>query len=587
MSYDIFNIIREKVDIADVVARYVSLKPTGNYLKGLSPFTVEKTASFTVTPSKKIFYCFSAGFGGDVIDFISRIEQCSQIDAAKKLVEWYHIELPEEQKYVFHLPKHDESKLFFIINQHFAEWCHSQLIYYHDIMSYLQERITDNTIFTKFLIGYCPLNIHNNVQNYIDYMLKHNILIGDLIKTGVIIKSKTTDRYLFTFENRIIFPIHNIHSMICGFGARIPNDNDNRPKYINSHASAEFSKKDLLFGIHQAFPTIQKTKHVYVVEGYFDVINMYQMGYYNTVATMGTACTDHQVSSLGKLADTLTLIYDGDNAGKKAILKFITLCFTHLIDCYIIRLPESKDPGNLTKKELAELEKNKVHAINYFINQKTYNINECTSSEKISIINALIESFSAINDPLKLGVITKTISEKTGINQLFINQAITEKQNKGTQVKIHNVVEPVKTVSNERKKNNNDVTYEDDWLGVVMLTITNYDDLNRDLLFKIGKFIEYAPDFISQLWFSFVKFHDEQINNYKKNTHFIGFFDIIEYELKQRCLKLTTNCYLVSNNELENMYRAMKKKVWSYHIQCIVQQKKDLQSLTNLKLLFV
>ncbi len=325
---NLFSYLKTRVTILDVVSEYATLKKAGLYYKGQCPFHSEKTASFTVSPHKEIFYCFGCHVGGDVIAFIAKIEQCSQTDAAKHLIDRYNIELPTTLSAQVNLSPNSD-KHYFHICQVVTDWCHQQLLKSAEPFSYLSKRGITKKSIQDFKIGFMPGGLAN-IKKFITDLNKEQILVDDLLEWHILSRAKNI---LFSpYEDRIIFPISDPIGRYCGFGGRIFKPQDTRPKYYNSHENDNFAKGQLVFGLDKAKKDIQKTTKVFLVEGYTDCIAMAQSGFTNTVATLGTACTLDHLNVLGRYAQELYVLYDGDNAGQQAILRIGQLCWQASLD---------------------------------------------------------------------------------------------------------------------------------------------------------------------------------------------------------------------------------------------------------------
>ena len=318
---NLFNYIKNHISILDVVQQYATLKKAGLYYKGICPFHYEKTPSFTVSPHKEIFYCFGCHVGGDVISFTAQAEQCSPLGAAQHLVEYYHLEIPED--IMGSLAKtsqegHHEKKRYHQLCQQAMHWFHQNLIKSPAVLNYVRQRSIQQAMIERFSLGYFPGGYHA-IKRLIAYVGQENFLVDDLLKANILAEGKT-DLYS-PFEERIIFPIKDHLGRICGFGGRVYKKDDERPKYYNSRENSYFNKGSLLFGFDNAKKSIQEHGAVFLVEGYTDCIAMVQNNYTNTVATLGTACTLEHLHHVARYAQELFVLYDGDQAGQKAVLR--------------------------------------------------------------------------------------------------------------------------------------------------------------------------------------------------------------------------------------------------------------------------
>ncbi len=404
---DLFSFIKSNVSILDLIQEYATLKKAGLYWKGRCPFHHEKTASFTVSPHREIFYCFGCHAGGDVISFIAKIENCSQKEAAQHLVERYQLTPPPSVHFDV---GGDTSKTFKqheqynAICKHVALWCQQQLHQNRNVMAYLHKRGIPEKSLKDFTIGYFPGGLMA-VKQLLNHMRSHNILPHDLIEANIIAEGKSV---LYSgFEERIIFPIKDHLGRFCGFGGRIFKEQDQRPKYYNSRENTYFNKGSLLFGLDQAKKTIQETEHVFLVEGYTDCIAMVDHGHPNTVATLGTACTLEHLKQLSRYAQVLYVLYDGDSAGQQAILRLTELCWQVSLDLRVIVLPAQDDPASFLIKgnSLDPLIENAKEIFHFFIGTMANEFAQKPLQEKVNLTRKCIDTICRIDDPLKQDIL--------------------------------------------------------------------------------------------------------------------------------------------------------------------------------------
>ena len=336
--------IKERIDIVEVVGDFVDLKKSGSSYKALSPFTSEKTPSFFVSPSKQIFKCFSTGKGGDAIEFLKEVESMSYVEALKYLAEKYGIEIDEVDSYS---PQNTEKESLYIItsksNEFFIKNLESQ-DGQNFAKTYLDHRGFSSDMIKEFGIGYSSKD-WNSLFNY----LTENGYEEDLIeKAGLIIKknNKKYDR----FRNRLMFPIHNLSGKVIAFGARQIKEDKKQPKYINSPETNLYVKSDVLYGLYQSKNDIRKEDKCILVEGYTDVISLYQIGIKNVVSSSGTSLTNNQIKLISRYTKNITILFDGDDAGLSASLRGMNLILENDLNVKIVSLPENEDPDSLSKK---------------------------------------------------------------------------------------------------------------------------------------------------------------------------------------------------------------------------------------------
>ncbi|NBR16130.1 MAG: DNA primase, partial [Crocinitomicaceae bacterium] len=304
----IIDEIMSTARIEEVIGEFVQLKRSGSNLKGLSPFTNEKTPSFTVSPTKEIYKCFGCGKSGNAIGFIMDHEKYSYVEALRWLANKYNIEIEEtETSPAFKALQLTSDSLFIINNfakDFFVQSLHDTEEGENIALSYLKERGFRKEIIDRFQIGYNPQAKDEFTTKAIEKQYNKDLLI----KTGLVVNrdDKLTDNY----RGRIIFPIHNQSGKILGFGARIIKSNDKSPKYINTPENEIYVKSKILYGSYFARTAIDKANECLLVEGYTDVVSLHQAGIENVVASGGTSLTVDQLRLVKKFTNNLTIIYD-------------------------------------------------------------------------------------------------------------------------------------------------------------------------------------------------------------------------------------------------------------------------------------
>lgn len=425
---NIFSFIKDNLPIVNVIQDYTTLKPAGIYWKGLCPFHSEKTSSFTVSPHKDIFYCFGCHAGGDAVAFIARIENCTQLEAAKFLIEKYHLKVPQE---IMHQTEVSEKNLayknnYYKICELVATWCHDNLKKSSECLAYLSKRKFTKDSIERFNIGYFPDRA--SIKQLIKYVAKHNLLIQDLIDAQIIVEQKND--FYSGFEERIIFPIKTINGDFCGFGGRIFKEHDDRVKYYNSKENPFFNKGSLLYCFDQAKKSMQKSNTAFIVEGYIDCIAMIQRGITNTVASLGTACTAEHLKLIARFAEKIYVVYDGDDAGQKAVLRLTELAWNANLDIRVITLPKNEDPASYLQdhENLSALLKSDQTIYNFFIRSTKKDFSSQALSEKLNAVKKLTSIVNKIEDPIKQGILLQEISKEFGIPLHAIKKDITQKQ---------------------------------------------------------------------------------------------------------------------------------------------------------------
>ena len=410
---DIIEEIKSRCDIASIISSYINIKPSGTNYKGLCPFHGEKTPSFYINTSKQIYKCFGCGEGGDVINFVMRIENLDFMDAVKLLADRCGIEIntqvDESTK-----ERIEKSKKFQDIHVEAARFYFSNLIKTKNPgYEYLRKRGLDDKIIKKFGLGY-SLDSWNSLMNYL-------ISIGykneDLIECGLFGYKSETKKIYDKFRNRVMFPIFDYRGNVIGFGGRVLDDS--LPKYLNSPDTLIFNKRQNLYGLNFARKEI-KDRSIILVEGYMDLISLYQYGIKNVVATLGTALTDGQGSLIKRYADTAIISYDSDEAGIKATLRAIEILNKLDINVKVLNLKECKDPDEFIRKygvlEFEKEIKNSTHYIKYKIDNLKRNFNIQNDEERVKFTKESSKIIKEIKSPVEADYYIKYLSEESKIS---------------------------------------------------------------------------------------------------------------------------------------------------------------------------
>ncbi len=421
---NLFSYIKQRVPILNVVGDYTTLKKAGLYWKGCCPFHHERTASFTVSPHKEIFYCFGCHEGGDVISFIAKVEHCTALEAARHLVERHSIALPEEISWDKKTENYDAKKSYYKTCNVFSSWCQAQLSKNSIAQSYLLDRHLTQESIKSFSLGYCS----TDVRSLLTFAQKEGILAQNFIDAHIIKEGKMG--LYNTFDERIIFPIHDHLGNTVGFGGRVFKPGDERAKYYNSQDHAYFNKGTLLFGLDKAKKSIAKEEAVFLVEGYTDLIMMHQHGYTNSVATLGTSCTPDHLKQLAHYAEKLYVMYDGDSAGQNAIMRLAELCWEVSIDPYVLVLPKDDDPASyLIKQGTLNEPLIQAHDIfSYVVNHLSQDFRSKSLQGKLTITNRILELIGSLKDPLKRDLLLQQASEAFLVPLETLNKSIPQQK---------------------------------------------------------------------------------------------------------------------------------------------------------------
>ena len=349
IDQSIIDEVVRKNDIVEIIGKHLKIKRSGSNYFACCPFHNEKSASFSINTNKQFFHCFGCGESGNVITFIMKYNGLDFIEAIKSLAASSGVYIPENKERLS-LAKRQEQKqhqlnLKETVNQ-VVQYYQNSLINSSVASHYMINRGVSNDMVQKFLIGYAP-DIPNSLAN----IFKNHTENKSLINAGLTIHNEATGRVFDRFRDRIMFPIRNIRGEAIGFGGRIIAKGE--PKYLNSPETELFNKSQELYGLFEAQKHIQNKEHVIVVEGYMDVIAMFQFGIDNVVATMGTAATDSQIKKLFRLCDDIYYCFDGDMAGHKAAKRALERSIPLITDnkmVHFIFLPKEDDPDSFLRK---------------------------------------------------------------------------------------------------------------------------------------------------------------------------------------------------------------------------------------------
>lgn len=424
----IIDEIMQTSRIEEVIGEFVHLKRAGSNLKGLSPFTDEKTPSFVVSPAKQIFKCFSTGKGGSVVTFLMEKEHYSYPEALKWLANKYNITLPEEREPTAEeLAQITEKESLFIINEfarnHFVERMHETDEGKAVGLNYFIERGFRKDIIEKFQLGYCL----EKGNDFTESALQKGYKLEYLEKIGLV-KSKDNRHFDF-FRGRVMFPIHSVSGRVLGFGGRTLLADKKIAKYFNSPESVIYNKSDILYGLYYAKGDIVKYDNCYLVEGYTDVISMHQAGIINVVSSSGTSLTHGQIKLIRRYTQNVTILYDGDAAGIKASFRGIDLLLEEGLNVRVVLFPDGDDPDSYSKKVSNE-ELNqyiKSHMKDFVSFKAEILLGENGGQDPIQrakLIHDIVHSISLIPDEISRTVYSQEISKRFEIDINIIHQEL-------------------------------------------------------------------------------------------------------------------------------------------------------------------
>ena len=433
---DIINQIKERADIAKVIGEYVPLKKAGKNYKGLCPFHTEKTPSFIVSPDKGIYHCFGCGAGGNVFSFVMQFKGLTFPEAVRYLGDRVGIRVGSSGTQT-----HRSTTLREIVS-HAARFFEKNLSapYGAEALKYLRERHISAHTLELFKLGYA--------RDSWDALLEHLRGRGypwELIEeAGLAVRRKSGTGYYDRFRNRIMFPIHDSIGRCIGFGGRtVGPDSGNAPKYINTSENLIFHKGSTLYGLSQAEESMRRADHVYVVEGYIDVIRMHEQDLRNTVAPLGTALTEEHVSLILRYTRNVYLIFDPDEAGVKAALRSTSIMHRRALDPFIIRFPSGYDPGNFFDNYRIEdfmlMKKEALTGIDFIVRRFTEEKKVYTAHEKVSILESLSEYYENMSDEIFREEFIYRLAEALGTDSTVLKREIRRRESRSRTTTINRV----------------------------------------------------------------------------------------------------------------------------------------------------
>jgi len=416
---DTIDKIFEAAKIEEIIGDFVELKKRGVNFLGKCPFHNEKTPSFTVSPTKGIYKCFGCGKGGNVVNFIMEIEHYNYPEALKYIANKYNIEVVENELTFEQKDKKNKKDNHYLITDY------SKNIFKKNLNSnegknialrYFKERGISDHMIEKFELGYAMSS-----SNFLTTTaLKNNYNAQLLIDAGLSLANENNNKIVDRFKDRIIFPIHSFTGRVLGFGGRALKESA-KAKYLNSPETLIYHKSKVLYGLYQAKTDIKKEDECYIVEGYTDVISLFDKGIKNVVSASGTALGVEQLRLISRITENITLLFDADDAGIKATYRSIDLALQEGLEVNTVIFPEGEDPDSFSKNSSKEelklfLQSEKLNFIDYkiFISK----LNSITDPKKITIIKRnIFSSIAQINDALVRSEYCKIYSKKLNVNE--------------------------------------------------------------------------------------------------------------------------------------------------------------------------
>ena len=424
ISQQSIEVVRETANIVEVASEFTALRRQGVRFSGLCPYPdhSEKTPSFGVTPDRGFYYCFGCQRGGDAIKLVMDLKSLSFSEAVSYLAERSGVELEFEGSTADAQAARERNQRRRMVHKALA----AATVYYHKYLlrsgsseaqqarKYLENRRLNDSTIEEFRLGFAP---PRGSSGFVGAARNLGIERRALDAAGLL-----SPRGGERFSGRITFPISDRRGRIVGFGARALGDD--HPKYLNSPETEIFTKRDLLYGFPQATEAIRKQQSALVVEGYTDVLMLYQAGIKNAVATLGTATTSAHLRSLSGYADKIHVLFDPDAAGEKAIERASAAAAELKLDLRVLRLPE--DPADWLLENSAEdfskLLANSIPALEYVFRRKTERARGAEAAERSRIVSEIKDLITEIEDPVFHGDAVRLASEALGVNPETLQQ---------------------------------------------------------------------------------------------------------------------------------------------------------------------
>ncbi len=409
--------IKKQADIVGLISQYIQLKKVGKNFRALCPFHSEKEPSFYVSPDKGIFYCFGCKKGGNAINFLMEYEKLDFPTAVKKLAKSLGIEIDTTRglKYKELYEVNELACQFYVL-------CLSKEIGKRG-RSYLRERKINLNKLADFRLGYAPSS-----GGLVTFMRQKGVSLESLDKVGLISRAasgRNVNREIF--RDRLIFPIFNVSGRIIGFGGRSIDDYA-KPKYLNSPETPIFKKGEILYGLFQSKDNLRVKGESLLVEGYFDLLSLYQKGVKNVCAPLGTSLTEHQAVLMSRFSKKVNILFDGDLSGIKAALRAIGILINAQVDVFVTSLPNNTDPDTFVNQSgVDELKKTIDEAQDFFHFYKKV-VRADTVEQEIALIKDLIEIISNIHDPIRFDRYLKYASRVFDLPVDTIKRSMSKKE---------------------------------------------------------------------------------------------------------------------------------------------------------------
>lgn len=447
---EILEEVRMQNDIVDVISEYLPLKQKGTSYFGLCPFHNEKTPSFSVNSERQFYYCFGCGAAGNVYTFVMQMENDTFPEAVRRLADRANITLPEPQYTQQAKEQEQQRQRLFLLHKQAGRFFYEKLqeSVGEEARTYLQKRQMHLNIQKKFGIGYAPKGQNELYQ----HLQKKGFSQEELQKSGLFLEKKDAKGYFDRFHHRLMFPIFDIQGRVIGFGGRILSSGE--PKYLNSPETLLFNKSKNLYGLNFAKNT--RKREIILVEGYMDMISLYQAGFKNVAASLGTAFNQEHAKVLKKYADSVILLYDSDDAGTMAAQRAIPILVQNGFHVKVLQVPNGKDPDEFIKqhgaKAFSHLLANALHYVMFQIQCLKQPYDFTQTQQKVEFTTKAANILAKLDNDIERNVYTAEVSHMTNIPQQAIESEIVKNIKKEEMTFIQDAQQQRKTQYSKNKK---------------------------------------------------------------------------------------------------------------------------------------
>lgn len=568
-SEELIDEIRNSNDIVDIISQYVILKRSGRNFFGLCPFHKEKTPSFSVSPDKQIFHCFGCGAGGNVIHFISKIENVDFKESLEILADRVGIKLPTLENNVDSKRLELKEKVY-EINKLVATYYHETLYkpQAKPAQEYVKKRKLDNKALKEFCIGYAE-----NANVLYKLLKEKGFTEEEILASDLVIKKG--NNYVDRFKNRLIFPIQDIRNRFIAFGGRVLDNS--LPKYINSPENIVYSKARNLYGLNVAKNS--KTRKLIIVEGYMDTVSLHQRGIDNVVASCGTALTEAQGRLLRKYAEKVIISYDSDTAGQTATFRGLEILNNLGCDIRILQMEGAKDPDEYVIKygngRFNDLVENAISLVEFKIKVLKKGLNIENTNDKIKFMNEIAKILGGVDNKIEQEIYIDKISSDYNISKEAIYAQINKNEysnNKGSKIlESSNIRKPI--IKKQETKINPELEKRENIIISLLLD-------GGEIVYNKVKDIINPNDFKSETNQKIMRKLYEEFE--KGNSNINGIVDMFADD--EQVVNALTGI-MADDYEIEDNKKALEDVINNYQKEKLMARRNEIiQSLNNANL---